>query len=293
MSDQVNAPLKFRSFGHAAAFACSLEAAAPKVGNVHRAADFPDLTFYDFLLSGQLLGETIDRGILGTLGELILAIVVATRRQVRSNSNLGIALLLAPLAQTLQRGSLTACHVLEVLESTSARDAQLIFEAIRVAQPGGLGQVPMHDVRGDSAPEHILEAMRLARDRDLIARQYCSGLADVFDLGVPTLVEQSERQQSLVRGIVCTHLRLIGELGDSLVGRKCGGEVEAELRARAAMVLERIQTAGWEAGANALADLDFWLRSAGNRLNPGTTADLMAATLYVAALTGKLLWRVP
>lgn len=285
--------LNFRSLGHAAALACSLEAAAPKVGNVHRGADFADLTLYDFLLSGQLLGETLEQQASRSLGESILAIVAATRQQVRSNSNLGIALLFAPLAKCYREGALSACTVLDVLEASTPRDAELIYEAIRLAQPGGMGQAEKYDIQTSSAPKHILEAMQLAREHDLIARQYCTGLADIFDRGVPTLLTESERSSSLIRGIVSTHLYLISELGDSLVRRKCGPNLERQLQARASQVFHQIQTAGWEAAESELAELDFWLRSDGHRRNPGTTADLMAASLFVALLSGQLQWLVP
>ena len=35
-------------------------------------------------------------------------------------------------------------------------------------------------------------------------------------------------------------------------------------------------------------ELDSWLRSDGNRRNPGTTADLVAATLFAGLRGGKL-----
>jgi len=285
--------LTFRSIGHAAAFACGLEAAAPKVGNVHRGADFSDLTLYDFLLSGQLLGETLELQATRPLGELILAAISATRQQVQTNSNLGIVLLFAPLTKCFREGALSTCTVLDVLEASTARDAQLIYEAIRLAQPGGLGNSSQHDVRSPTTPSHILEAMQLARDHDLIARQYCTGFADIFDLGVPTLVSETVRLNSLVRAIVSTHLCLIGTLGDSLVRRKCGRELEQQLQVRCQRIVDRIMTAGWEAGEAELADLDFWLRSDGNRRNPGATADMIAASLFVGLLSGQLQWRVP
>ncbi len=66
---------------------------------------------------------------------------------------------------------------------------------------------------------------------------------------------------------------------DSLIARKCGPDVAAEAAARAAKVLQ----AGPPPAAayqQAVADLDFWLRSDGHRRNPGTTADLIAAGLF-------------
>lgn len=282
--------LKFRSVGHAAALACALEAAAPKVGNVHRGADFDDLTFYDFLLSAQLLGDVIDHQPGSSIGELVLGIVTATRAQVRSNSNLGIALLLAPLVKCFREGALSSCAVLDVLEASTARDCVLIYEAIRIAQPGGLGASTEHDVHSAPPPDQILIAMEAARNRDLIARQYCRGMQDVFEFAAPSLVSDSTKYKSLIRGIISTHLRLLAELGDSLVERKCGPETARQLQARAAGIVKLLDEQGWDAAEATLADFDFWLRSDSNRRNPGATADLIAAALFVAILQGQLRW---
>lgn len=283
-------PLQFRSVGHAAALACSLEAAAPKVGNVHRGADFADLSFYDFLLSAQILGDVVDRCAFASLGELVCEIVVATRTQLRSNSNLGIALLFAPIVKAHGEGGLSSCMVLDVIEASTLRDCQLIYKAIQCAQPGGLGTAPEHDVQQSAAPEHILTAMSAARERDLIARQYCSGLADIFDFAVPALVSDAARFGSPIRGIISTHLRLMARLGDSLVERKCGCDVAQQLQTRASAIVARIEREGWIDGEPHLADFDFWLRSDSNRRNPGATADLIAATLLIGILSGQLSW---
>ena len=39
----------------------------------------------------------------------------------------------------------------------------------------------------------LLEAMKLAADRDMIARQYANGFADVFDFGVPAFLDAFQR----------------------------------------------------------------------------------------------------
>ena len=74
---------------------------------------------------------------------------------------------------------------------------------------------------------------------------------------------------------------------DTLIARKCGADV-AELAAlRAAAVTESGQP-GDESYRAALSDLDFWLRSDGHRRNPGTTADFIAAGLFVLLRDGHL-----
>ena len=79
-------------------------------------------------------------------------------------------------------------------------------------------------------------------------------------------------------------LRLLAKFPDSLIARKCGPQVAQEASDRAAQV--RLQTG--DAAAAARAEFDFWLRSDGHRRNPGTTADLVTAGLFVALWCGLI-----
>ena len=127
--------------------------------------------------------------------------------------------------------------------------------------------------------------MRLAAAWDSIALQYVTDFELVLKSVVPWLLERPE--DPLTDRIVRTHVRLMSEHPDSLIARKCGIETAREAASYAAATLR----AGGPQDANyhdALADLDFWLRSDGNRRNPGTTADLIAAGLFVALCEGQL-----
>src|SRR5207248_1102145 len=104
------------------------------------------------------------------VGDTILDCIRATRRVTNVNTNLGIVLLLAPLA-SVQPGLDLRGGVMRVLMRLDVADARAAYEAIRRAQPGGLGTVPEQDVIGDPTVT-LREAMALAADRDLVARQY-------------------------------------------------------------------------------------------------------------------------
>ncbi len=68
------------SIGQCASLACLLEATAPKPGNVHRGADFENLSFVDFAASAVAIGPAFDRAAAGApLGETVLAAVQAMR----------------------------------------------------------------------------------------------------------------------------------------------------------------------------------------------------------------------
>ncbi len=273
------------SVGACATLACLLEATAPKPGNVHRGADFADMTFTDFVVSAAAIGPAMERAAERGVGATVLEAIRATRRLVPVNTNLGTVLLLAPLAavpgsQRLDDG------LPQVLAGLTARDAEDVYAAIRLAQPGGLGTAAEMDVAG-VAPQSLLEAMGAAADRDMVARQYAEGFRHVLQTVAPWIVEGCAAGWPLTHAVIHTQLRMLVAYPDSLIARKCGSQT-AE---RAAAIAHRVLQAGSpgdDAYFHELGELDFWLRSDGNRRNPGTTADLIAAGLFVVLREGRI-----
>jgi len=263
--------------------ACLLEAGARKPGNVHPGASFADMTYDDFVQSARCIAPVFERARSLSLGQLVLGAVTATQSQLGKNTNLGIILAIAPLAKArdAEQGSVVA-----VLASLTSEDAHLVYEAIRLACPGGLGSVGRADVT--QAPTiSLVEAMCLAADRDLIARQYAKGFSDIFGLLLPALDRGMTARIPLEQSIIHTHMESLATLGDTLILRKCGPLVATEVRRRARDVLDR----GWPDtvdGIIALREFDHWLRADGHRRNPGTTADLVAAALFLALRQGSI-----
>jgi triphosphoribosyl-dephospho-CoA synthase len=273
--------------GHCAALACQLEVAIPKPGNVHRGADFSDTTIYDFLLAGQILGQVIDEHRAASCGWTVLESVRATRAATGNNPNLGIVLLLVPLARLAAAGlPLSVAAMATRLDQLTARDARDVYAAIRLAQPGGLGEVETDDVAGEPA-RGLVDAMRLAASRDAVAAEYAHAFAATIDDHAPRLVQLLKQHNRLDRAVIELHVELLARAGDSLIRRKGGDAVAGEAQRRAEKCLAT-RAGGWEAFEAALGELDFWLRSDGNRRNPGTTADLIAASLFVGLWRGEL-----
>lgn len=258
--------------------ACMLEATARKPGNVHPEAAFEDVRYEDFVRSADVtapvLAETRQLGV----GRAIREAVSVTQRVVGGNTNLGIILLLAPLAVIPEEVALNE-GIRQVLDQLTVEDAQLCFEAIRMARPGGLGDVDDQDVHVN--PTVILrEAMQMAADRDRIAEQYANGFREVLDVGVPFLVEQPW-ETDWERSVIRLHLQLMADYPDTLIARKCGADVADESAQRAKRVID----CDWpetETGRQEIQRFDRWLRADGHRRNPGTTADLVAAILFAA-----------
>jgi len=258
--------------------ACVFEASARKAGNVHPEASFDDLTFRDFVLSAAEASTSLVDSRKKRLGESILQAIRATREVVPSNTNLGIVLLLAPLSKVKHDDLRVGPG--EMLSKTTIKDSEHVFEAIRIASPGGLGEAKEQDVR-DTPTLPLREIMALAADRDLIARQYANGFQDVFELGVPALLDGWNRFGDMEPAIQHCQLVWLANHPDSLIVRKRGIEVAQEASRQAAAILE-LGSVGTPAGLEAYAEFDRWLRADGHARNPGTTADLIAACLFVA-----------
>lgn len=270
--------------GTLAQIACVLEATAAKPGNVTRFHDFDDATYLDFVVSAAALGQAVDRSLDRGVGAMVLDAVESTRRLVATNTNLGMALLLAPLALA-DDPSRIGSEVEAVLAGTTVDDARQVYRAIRLASPGGLGRAEEQDV-GDEPTLPLREVMRLAAHRDLVARQYVDGFGEV--LGARAVVRDSlEHSDPLETAIIRAHLSLLAAHPDSLIARKRG---EGEAR-NASELAARVLQAGWPGrteGVDAFRTLDAWLRAEGHARNPGTTADLVAAALFVGLCDGTI-----
>lgn len=272
--------------GWSAAAACILEATAAKPGNVHPAAAFPDLCYADLIAAALAIAPAIDAAVGIPLGRTIRAAVEASRQVCRSNANLGIVLAIAPLAAVpAEPGSLMAAiragHVTRQLEAIDRGDAADVWQAIATARPGGLGTVEACDL-ANPPPDDLVAAMRLAADRDEIARLWTTGYDLLLDGLVADLVTEL-RSAPLKTAIIRGFLRQLARRPDTHVARRHGAAVAADVSRRAAAVLAAPE-ADWQAAA---AAFDRSLREP-KRINPGTTADLVAAALYILVYDGLL-----
>ena len=266
--------------------ACIEELEAPKPGNVSFASAGHGMTAADFVASARCAADVLGTPDL-SLGERVLGAVEATRAAVGRNTNLGIVLLCAPLAQAALAGdpgrSLRDTLV-RVLDEAGVEDTQRVFDAIRLAGPAGLGERPRHDVRR-SAAAPLLAVMREAEGRDRVARQYARHFEDVFDLGLAALARSRARWPG-PRAVVALYLTFLARFKDSHIERKLGGVAAQRVRLEARRLVERLDaSASADLDAGALTSFDRSLKSRG--INPGTSADLTVATL----LAGNLLQR--
>ncbi len=265
-------------------YACRTELEALKPGNVHVHAAGHGMTVRDFHLSAEAAaGPLCVRG--ATVGTRIRAAVEASWAAVPLNTNLGIVLVAAPLLCAAERGTggLRA-RLSMILKELTVSDATDAFAAIRRANPGGLGRAEAQDV-GTAPTVTLLEAMRLAADRDLIARQYATEYADVFATGVRRIAIARRTGHTPDWIATLVFLDFLRGFRDSHIARKFGPETAEQVRLEAEHIHQMLS----EDAADALPRLAAFDRSLKERgLNPGTSADLTVASLLASELLDML-----
>jgi triphosphoribosyl-dephospho-CoA synthase len=276
--------------------ACEAELQAPKPGNVHIFADGHGMAAQDFIDSARAAAPFIAAPGAG-VGERILGAMQATWSAVGQNTNLGIVLLCAPLAkagQNLAKENMTKpdgqavdlrAETSRVLEALDVADAEAAFRAISLAQPAGLGDAPEHDVAGP-ARTTLLEAMRAAQDRDRIGYQYAHGFVDIFEIGHPALTRARSVGADAETATLLIYLAFLAAFPDSHIARKHGAAAAEAVRRETERRFAPLAGAGRDALFAKALDWDAALKSQG--LNPGTSADLTVATLFVDRLSAIL-----
>lgn len=264
--------------------ACRAELEALKPGNVHVHSDGHGMTVRDFLDSAEAAARPISEP--GwPVGARIRAAIEASWAAVPRNTNLGIVLLAAPLAVAAEHaGNGLRAQLGRVLGELTVADASEAFAAIRCANPAGLGQANEQDV-GTEPTATLLEAMRLAAQRDLIARQYATGYADVYATGVARIDESRRLGRSPTWTTTLVFLDFLARFRDSHITRKFDAETAEWVRVEAERLCRSLPD-DRNAALPALMAFDHILKRRG--LNPGTSADLTVASLLAAKLGDKL-----
>jgi len=289
--------------------------AYPKPGNVHRTADFKETRYEHFLASAVALTPsfrtTAKKGALVSQGKINLdeleigktikdAVNQVKAWQSGGNTLLGTTILLTPIAtaagMTLTEKPFSVSKLRKnirlVVESTTPRDAVNVYDAISIAEPGGLGKAPKLDVADPASKQKILEenvtlydVFKISSSWDSVSSEWVSGYSITFDLGYPYFADVLKKTKDANIAVVHTFLKILSEVPDTLIARKLGSAKAKEVSAKAKRVLEAgaLTTVN---GREKLLQFDKKLRDPKHRLNPGTTADLTAAVLAVALLDG-------
>ena len=315
MQSQLDA--KARQIAKCLELAILLEVSADKPGNVNLVTGFEGTRYEHFLASAVACASHFElaakQGIRVSRGECNID-NIGLGRTIRScvadinawqkggNTLLGTVILLSPIAAAAGMTSTkdeplfaifdVRKNLKLVVESTTPEDAVYVYEAIRIANPSGLGKVLELDVNDPGSPDRILEdkitlhdVFEISSTRDAVCSEWVRNYPITFESAYRHLKEQIEYATSLNEAVVHTFLKVLFEHPDSFIARKVGIERAREVSLIAGEVL-KFGGLATPQGREKLREFDLHLRRSNNRLNPGTTADIVAAALSLVVLEG-------
>ena len=267
-------------------FSCKKDIELIKPGNVNLLSSHKDTKAQDYLDSAILSSKELFNQN-HSFGKRILESVKVTRAQINVNTNLGIILLCAPVIQAYIDFNLLDLRegIKKTLATTSIKDTHDLCAAINVSSPGGLGDRDMYDTA--SYPNaSIKEIMNYSQEYDRISYQYSHNFSDIFDFIIPKLEFLNQRYESLDISLSLLFIEILAKIPDSHISRKFGDKI-AKKTSNNAYDLLKILDREYDPDylAKALNNLDYEYKKKG--INPGTTADLLVASLMIYKISGN------
>ncbi len=286
-----------------AQFAMILEVCAtPKPGNVDRDHNYPDTHFEHFLASAVsvypvMKKASADNKDIGTY--IHEAVVESAKWQSGGNTHFGAFILLIPLVmaagklRTQINGSPDIFpgleqSVMELVKDTSADDSVELYRAFSKAGVR-INDVDDLDLADPASIDNIraggttlYQLMEISSSYDMIAREWTTGYQLTFKCANSIL--EKYRSMSINDALVRTFLEILAGNPDTFIRTKFDLERAEEISGRARLIVERINSSGFEIVKPDIEQFDEQLLSEG--VNPGSTADIIIAGLFVALVGG-------
>lgn len=269
---------------------CLLELRSLKPGNVGVHGDGHGMTLQQFIDSAMASSSALFDASNETVGQRVLAAVTRTHQAVGDNTNLGIILLVSPIIQCLMKHclhGLKPLHSLQdltasVLENLTVEDAIDAYQAIHIAAPGGMGEVADHDV-ADIPDITLKQAMDISAPYDRVAYQYHTNYKEIFEQNLSIYWQYLKKWQQPRWATTAVFLTQWAREPDTLIIRKQGLLKAQQISDMIAPLTEQVLASNDpQLVEGELLALDKQLKS--ESINPGTTADITVATLFVAQL---------
>ena len=274
----------------------------PKPGNVHRTRNYDDMVFQDFVISGVVIGDTmeevanqakeIDDLSNAELGKYILQAVNETNKWIETNTNLGIMMMCIPIAASaaISNGfDEIQENVGRLMDATTVEDAVNLYDAINVADAGGMGDQEEFDVMSEKAKDELrannqtmYDVLKISAGWDRLANELTSKMPVCFEIGYPTFSDfwkTCDDVDVINKASVLTFMTILSQVPDTLISRKYGNEI-AEVVSRKAEGILKFKDD--DSFVEKLLEFDDYLYE--NKYNPGTTADLTAASIFLSYL---------
>ena len=288
----------------------------PKPGNIHRTKDFKETRFEHFLAgisaiqpnfrdlcesTYKIYKNETNNSRFVKLGEFFEeASMNMMRWQKGGNVLLGHILILAPLAAAASICLSTKninfsdfkSNCIKVIDNASVDDTIRLYNAIRISNPGGLGRIDNYDIYDDKSIKRIQKdeinlkkIFELSKDYDSISLEYSTGFNIILNEGFNYYREIYKKYNDINIATVNTYFKILSIYPDTLIIRKSGVEAAQMVSNKANEILE-IGGISTEKGIKLSHDLDDFLQEKNGKLNPGTTADIIAGIIFCSLIFG-------
>ncbi|MCQ6254703.1 triphosphoribosyl-dephospho-CoA synthase [Methanocaldococcus sp.] len=285
----------------ASQIACCLEVSSFKPGNVHRNRDYRDIKYHHFINSGIAFGNVVyeasqdDKNV----GLYIKKAVIESRKWSPTNANLGIIMLHIPIAMAsgkldnFNKNELKK-NLKKIAENTTVEDAINVYDAINIAmayvdKPKKGPDVSSKDAKRELIEKGLtlLDVYKISAEWDNISKEWVDNFKISFE-GYELLKKYYKELNNINLAVTKTFLNILAEYPDTLIARKKGFETALKVSKMAKDVLKNFNE-------EKVKEFDNYLSKEDNKLNPGTTADLIASSLMIFILdridSGKtILW---
>ena len=274
----------------ASQIACCLEVSSFKPGNVHRNKDYDDIKYHHFLNSGVAFGDIIYKASKDPLniGQYIKLAVIESKKWSPSNANLGIIMLHTPIATTTGQMEEFNINTLKkeiknTVKNTTTDDAIAVYDAIEIAMPNINPPKEGPDAQKNDAKQELREknltlydVFKISSSWDSISYEWTKGFNISFE-GYNLLNKYYKQYNNINLATTKTFLNILSNYPDTLIARKKDENTSKMVSNKAKEVLNNFNE-------ESLLKFDKFLSNEGNKLNPGTTADLIASSLMIFLL---------
>lgn len=289
---------------------CLEVSSSPKPGNIDRYDDYEDTRYEHFLASAISMYPVIEEASLSSdgIGKLIKkAVTESVSWQKGGNTHFGAIILLIPLAMAAgkilsERKSFDVVEITEYAQklvsetnSTDATDFYSCFEAAGVK----VNPVDEFDLKDEDSIKELEEKkvslynlMEIASSYDLIANEWVSGFkrcadcAEMISRGMNNDLLDGRLNADINNIVVYSFLKLLSENEDTFITTKFDTETANYASERAQIILEHLYNT--ETNFSEILSLiqEFNTELLEKKINPGSTADIIIAGLFIALLGG-------
>ncbi|NJD54494.1 MAG: hypothetical protein FIB07_16735 [Candidatus Methanoperedens sp.] len=266
--------------------------ATPKPGNIDRDHNYTDTRFEHFLASAVGIYPVLEKAASSEsgVGELIHeAVIESSKWQSGGNTHFGAFILLIPLVMAGSRCENTTRlkeQVQKIVKETTVNDAvefYLAFSKVKVK----VKPVDNLDLSDTGSIEKIkaqgltlFDMMEISGSYDMIAEEWINGFEKTFECAA--MIKDKIRKYGINDAVVLTFMELLSRNRDTFVQTKFDTKKAEEVSMRAGNILNlngdinRIM--------NGIRKFDIELLNEG--VNPGSTADIIIAGLFVSLFEG-------